>query len=373
MPRSPKLQRTQDRQSTCISSALRASGPRKCSPKKLRWPRVDVDERYGIAGRRVLLVNDRRDFDRHPLASRTALARTLAGIGARMNRDHDVLFLALSSHGMKNPHLVVENGALPLDELTADALAEILRASRIRWKVLVISACYAGAFIEPLRDANTVIITAAAPDRMSFGCNDQRALTYFGEAFYRDALPGAASLREAFDLAVADIERRERAAGLKPSQPQAHFGAAIEHKLVELETVRAARLRDGFRPQPAEGTAEQQRVDQPVEHELDRGAPLARVPDRVVQQPERERHERGGADDAEHGQVVRTARLASARRCKPRTRQPAGCRRTTAIRGLPMPATPLGRTVMSHTGPSAIFCMNSGERISAMVLQRGSM
>jgi len=41
--------------------------------------------------------------------------------------------------------------------------------------------------------------------------------------------------------------------------------------------------------------------------------------------------------------------------------------------GLPMPATPFGRTVMSHTGPSAIFCMNSGERISAMFLQRGSM
>jgi hypothetical protein len=43
------------------------------------------------------------------------------------------------------------------------------------------------------------------------------------------------------------------------------------------------------------------------------------------------------------------------------------------ISGLPMPATPLGRTVMIHTGPSAIFCMNSGERISAMVSHRGSM
>ena len=38
-----------------------------------------------------------------------------------------------------------------------------------------------------------------------------------------------------------------------------------------------------------------------------------------------------------------------------------------------MPVMPFGRTVISHTGPSAIFCMNSGERISAMVLQRGSM
>ncbi|HET9472543.1 MAG TPA: C13 family peptidase, partial [Steroidobacteraceae bacterium] len=199
--------------------------------------------------------------------------------GARMNRERDVLFLALSSHGKPDPHLVVENGALPLDRLTPERLAAMLRESRIRWKVLVISACYAGAFIEPLRDPYTVIITAAAPDRASFGCNDRRALTYFGEAFYDEALPGAASLRKAFDDAVADIERRESAEGLKPSRPQAHFGAEVERKLAELEMARVARLRDRLGPEPAEGPTEQQRVNQSVEHELERGAPLARVPD----------------------------------------------------------------------------------------------
>ena len=254
-------------------------GPQKVFAQEIALAAQRLDERYAVAQRQVLLVNDRRDYDRYPLASPTALARTLAGIGARMNRDRDVLFLALSSHGKPDPHLVVENGALPLDRLTPAGLATMLRESGIRWKVLVISACYAGAFIEPLRDPYTVIITAAAPDRASFGCNDRRALTYFGEAFYGEALPGAASLREAFDTAVADIERRERAEGLKPSRPQAHFGAEVERKLAELEMVRAARLRDGLGPQPAEGPAEQQRVDQAVEHELDRGAPLARIPD----------------------------------------------------------------------------------------------
>lgn len=251
-------------------------GPQKVFADEIALAARRVDERYGIADRRVLLVNDRRDFDRYPLASRTALARTLAGIGARMNRDRDVLFLALSSHGKKNPYLVVENGALPLDKLTAEALAEILRESQIRWKVLVISACYAGAFIEPLRDPYTVIITAAAPDKTSFGCNDRSALTYFGQAFYRDALPKAASLREAFDIAAADIAQRERAEGLVPSKPQAYFGAAIESKLAELES---ARLHHGLGPEPPERAAEHQSVDQAVEHQLDRGAPLARIPD----------------------------------------------------------------------------------------------
>jgi hypothetical protein len=251
-------------------------GPQKVFADEIALAARRVDERYGIADRRVLLVNDRRDFDRYPLASSTGLARTLAGIGARMDRDRDVLFLALSSHGKKKPYIVVQNGALPLDELTVGALATMLRESHIRWKVLVISACYAGAFIGPLRDPDTVIIAAAAPDKTSFGCNDRRELTYFGQAFYRDALPKAASLREAFEIAAADIARREKAEGLVPSEPQAYFGAAIERKLGEIE---AARLQQDLRPQPAKGPGEHERVDQSVNRELERGAPLARVPD----------------------------------------------------------------------------------------------
>jgi hypothetical protein len=104
--------------------------------------------------------------------------------------------------------------------------------------VLVVSACYGASFIEPLRDEYTAIITAAAPDKQSFGCNDRRDLTYFGEAFYRDALPGAPSLRAAFDKAVAEIGALEKRQGLVPSQPRASFGAAIEKKLAELENLR---------------------------------------------------------------------------------------------------------------------------------------
>ena len=261
-------------------------GPQKVFAEEIALAARRVAERYAVGARQVLLVNDRRDFDRHPLASPTALARTLSGIGERMNRERDVLFLALSSHGKKDRYLVVENGALPLEKLTAGRLAEILRESGIRWKVLVISACYAGAFIAPLRDPYTVIIAASAPDKTSFGCNDRRALTYFGEAFYRDALPGAASLREAFEIAAANIASRERAEGLVPSQPQAHFGVAIERKLAEIEVTRLARSADRLGPQPAERAAEHQGIEQPVQHEFERGAPLARVPDGVVQQPQ---------------------------------------------------------------------------------------
>jgi peptidase C13-like protein len=199
-----------------------------------------VHERYDTHGRRVILANDWRDFDEYPLASGTALRRALLGIAKRMDRQRDVLFLALSSHGKNEPRLVVSNGALPLDQLRGDDLARILRESGIRWKVVVISACYAGAFIPYLKDEDTIVITAAAPDRTSFGCNDRRDLTYFGEAFYRDALPPAGNLRNAFETALADIAERERRQGLKPSNPQGHFGAAMVEKLAEFETQRVS-------------------------------------------------------------------------------------------------------------------------------------
>ena len=213
-------------------------GEQKVFAEEIALAARRVHERYNTDWRRVSLVNDRRDYDTHPLASPAALERALHGTAQRMDRERDVLFLALSSHGKRDAKLVVTNGALPLNWLTGEDLARMLRESGIRWKVVVISACYAGAFIEHLRDDDTIVITAASSDRPSFGCNDRRDLTYFGEAFYRDALSTAPDLPTAFAHAVAQIETRERSEGLEPSQPRAHFGAAMVARLSELEVLR---------------------------------------------------------------------------------------------------------------------------------------
>ena len=98
----------------------------------------------------------------------------------------------------------------------------------------MVSACYAGGFIDALRDDHTIVLAAAAPDRTSFGCADDRDLTYFGEAFYRDALPKAASLRAAFDAARQEIAKREKSEGVLASEPQAFYGADLEKKLATL-------------------------------------------------------------------------------------------------------------------------------------------
>jgi hypothetical protein len=193
-----------------------------------------IGERYGIADRKLSLINDQRDLERAPLATVSGLKYALRGLGSRMKVDQDVLFLSISSHGADDPAIVVSNSGLPLQDLTDEDLADALRESGIQWRVIIISACYAGGFIDSLRDPQTIIITASAADRTSFGCSNDRDLTYFGEAFYRDALPAARSLREAFDTAKAAVAARERREHVEASNPQAYFGARIEAKLAAM-------------------------------------------------------------------------------------------------------------------------------------------
>ncbi|HMN44940.1 MAG TPA: C13 family peptidase [Povalibacter sp.] len=201
---------------------------------------------YDTAQRSLLLVNDRRDLTSHPLASAPALRRALNDVARRMNVDRDVLFLALSSHGAEDGALAVSNLDVPLADLSPQEVADALDEAGIRWRVVIVSACYSGQFIEPLRNDNTIVITASAADRTSFGCADDRDLTYFGEAFYRDALSSTHDLRTAFQRAKAEIAQREEHEGIEPSNPQAHFGRAMERHLRLLSRF----LPSGDQPQP---------------------------------------------------------------------------------------------------------------------------
>lgn len=196
-----------------------------------------VGNRFGSADRELLLVNDRRDLDTYPLATLSGLQYALSAVAQKMDPDRDILFLALSSHGSPDPKLAVSNGGLPLAQLSADDLQSALRDSGIKRRIIVISACYAGGFMPPLENPDTIVIAAAAADKTSFGCSDNRDLTYFGEAFYRDALPNARSLEDAFTRAKSAIAARERQENEIASDPQAFFGGDIS-KVLEVSPMR---------------------------------------------------------------------------------------------------------------------------------------
>ena len=202
--------------------------------REMRFVRRLFDERFGTAGRSVALASSQDALEEFPIASVTNLGRALARVAGQMNRDEDLLFLYLSAHGMRDHRLSAVQPPLELAPLTPTALARMLQDAGIRWRVIVVSACYSGGYIEPLRDENTVVITASAPDRVSFGCEAGREFTYFGEAFFRDALAQTRSLAQAFELAKAAVAKQEAAEKLDASLPQMWVGSAIAPRLEEL-------------------------------------------------------------------------------------------------------------------------------------------
>jgi len=198
---------------------------------EMRYVRRLFDERFGSAGRSIALVNSQEALEEFPIATVTNLERALHRVAEKMNGDEDTLFLYISAHGGPDHRLSAVQPPLELAALTPTALARLLQDAGIKWRVIVVSACYAGGYIEPLRDDNSVVITAAAAERSSFGCETGRDFTYFGEAYFRDALARTRSFTGAFELARASVAKREAAEGLTASLPQMWVGRAIAERL----------------------------------------------------------------------------------------------------------------------------------------------
>ena len=202
--------------------------------REMRFVKRLFDERFTGAGRSIALASSEAALEEFPIASVTNLERALARVGEVMNAQEDVLFLFVSAHGDPDHRLSAWQPPLELAALTPTALARMLQDARIKWRVVVVSACFSGGYIEPLRDDNSIVITAAAPERSSFGCESGRDFTYFGQAYFRDALARTRSFTEAFELARAQVAKREADEGREASLPQMWVGRAAAARLEKL-------------------------------------------------------------------------------------------------------------------------------------------
>ncbi len=167
-------------------------------------------------------------------AALTSMREALQAIAARMDRENDILFVFLTSHGTKEHEFRLNQHGMLLRGLRPADLGQLLRETGIRWKAVVVSACYAGGFLDPLKDDRTLVIAAARHDRQSFGCTDQSEFTWFGRAFFKDALGASGSFEEAFGKAlalVAEREQREKIAEAERSLPQIHNPRPINDHL----------------------------------------------------------------------------------------------------------------------------------------------
>lgn len=97
--------------------------------------------------------------------------------------------------------------------------------------VVIISACFSGVFVPPLEAPNRMILTAARPDRTSFGCGQADRYPYFDQCVLQ-VLPSSADFPDFGRGVQACVAAREKAEHVgPPSEPQLWIGAQAQTAL----------------------------------------------------------------------------------------------------------------------------------------------
>jgi len=160
----------------------------------------------------------------HPLAS------TARGIDDELSlltgETPDGCIVYFSSHGA--PQGMILGNAL----LTPTALASILDGTcGSRPTVVIVSACFSGAFVPALAGDNRLVMSAARADRSSFGCTQDARYPYFDTCVVQN-LPNAHNFPALADKVKDCVSNREEDTGATPpSDPQLSIGRDVADNL----------------------------------------------------------------------------------------------------------------------------------------------
>lgn len=196
-------------------------------------------EKFHGAAHGLILNNHPDTIEHTPLAIRRNLKLALNGLGQKMGKE-DILFIYLTSHGSKTHELAISFFPFKLGDLTPSDLKQYLDDSGILWRVVVVSACYSGGYVEDLAGDYTLVATAASATDASFGCDNHRDFTYFGEALLKDNLAFGKDMVETFNDTLQIIRQREKAEEKKPSNPQLLVGDRIKSHLWDYQNGQTA-------------------------------------------------------------------------------------------------------------------------------------
>lgn len=194
-------------------------------------------ERFDAQGRVLHLLNHGETVATHPWATPQNLERAVQALAQKMDREHDVLVVYLTSHGARNHELAASHWPLQVDPVAPEALRKMLDEAGIRNRVIAISACFSGGWVEPLQSETTLVMTAADATHTSYGCGSKSDLTFFGRAVFDEQLRQSHSFTHAFEQAVPVIQKREVEAGKADgfSNPQLSVGSQLAPVLKALE------------------------------------------------------------------------------------------------------------------------------------------
>lgn len=196
-----------------------------------------LSRRYSATGHVIQLAAGADDQSNGtPQGSPSNLATALAAVAAKMNLKEDVLILFTTSHGDPNSGLAYRDGEKGIGMIAPSRLATLLDDLGFERRMILLSACYSGIFLPLLTNENSIIVTAAASNRTSFGCAPGNDWTFFGDALINNGLRKAQTFDKATDEAVAFISRWESSKNLLPSRPQIFVGDKAGVWLSALET-----------------------------------------------------------------------------------------------------------------------------------------
>jgi hypothetical protein len=142
---------------------------------------------------------------------------------AEVARPRDRMLLLISTHanpGLLNINVGGKNQQPITPRMLGDALAPLGKVPTL----VVLSACYSGAFIEPLKAPNRVVLTATDARSMSFRCRYDGNHTYFADALFNQDGAENLSLTDWMGEAQKSISALEKRRKLPASKPQVFVG-----------------------------------------------------------------------------------------------------------------------------------------------------
>jgi hypothetical protein len=109
--------------------------------------------------------------------------------------------------------------------------------------VAILSECDGGVFLDSrMRQPNRILIAASARGRTSYGAKITDRYVNFDRCLMGAIDGGATTWQQAFHRALPCVQEREAWLGVRPSEPQAYFGAQVSNLALPGSTPLSASL-----------------------------------------------------------------------------------------------------------------------------------
>lgn len=158
---------------------------------------------------------------RYPFATVPKLDRVFKQLAAWSHSHPMSLTVLISTHGLPDV-LSVNIGNRYYRPLRSAPLKAWLDKLHPRTRVtLLLSACYSGSFVDALQGPNTLVLSASAADRNSFGCSYNEKNTWFIGQLLGTHFAPQNTWDDVFAATRSGVEQQELAQRVSPpSNPQ---------------------------------------------------------------------------------------------------------------------------------------------------------